>query len=117
MAEELWNPIRGDGIDRGVLDSGVPDIGVSRHRGRAGECSSCEKCQWPEIRHAGLPMVANPALLWIVGRIIPARQRHCRVALVHETPADPDRIQRWTYPTYAKGVVVNECAAPPCDLR
>src|SRR5215470_17445758 len=46
LAEELWDPDSGDGIDRSVLDSGMSDPGIERDRSLFSECSAGEKCEW-----------------------------------------------------------------------
>ena len=90
VAEKLWHPHSGDGIDRRLLDSGVSNPGRSRDRGRVCECGPREECKQPQKRRAGLPVAADAALLWIAGGFIPASQRYWNFAQLDEASADAD---------------------------
>src|SRR5262245_19422493 len=66
------NRIGGHGIDGGLLDSGISNFSGARNRGRSGECQICQERCWTQDRLAGLPVVANPAHVWVVSRLVSA---------------------------------------------
>jgi len=61
MASAMWSAERGDGIDRGVLDSSVPNPGGSPVECRASQRGSRQECKRAQERYFGLPVVANTA--------------------------------------------------------
>src|SRR5215831_3301475 len=117
VCDALWDPDRGDGIDRSVLDSGLSDPGIERDRSLFSECQTGEKCQWAQVGHAGLPVVTNPTQLWIVTGIVSAGERHWGVARLYAAPSDADRICRGSCATHAESPDADEPAASARHFR
>src|SRR5882762_11806865 len=88
LAEQLWDPDGGDGINRRVLDSDLPDFGIEGNRSRAGECTTRQKCKRSQDGYAGLSVVADSAQLWVAGGIVSSRPRHWCAPKLHATSAD-----------------------------
>src|SRR5262249_11992175 len=66
MAPAERNPTRGDGIDRGVLETSVEYFGACRVRVVIGERARSEGCTWTKNRPKGQPMDCRFAQAWVV---------------------------------------------------
>jgi hypothetical protein len=88
MADRLWDYNSRHGIDRCVLDSGMPDSGGQGYRSSVGEPEVCEECKWPQDRRVGLSMVANAALLRIITSFVSTGAGDRDSAQLVKTPSD-----------------------------
>jgi len=116
MASAMWSAERGDGIDRGVLDSSVPNPGGSPGGCRASQRGSRQECKRAQERYFGLPVVANTALLWTVKRIVPAGAGHRSFTDIDETSTDAGGMRRQPCAAHAEGDDADESATAPCDF-
>src|SRR5262245_59032190 len=69
----------GDGIDRCVLDTSVPDFGGSGNRSPFGECSTCASRSWQAIRCPGLSVASISALGGFAESLVSARTAVCEI--------------------------------------
>src|SRR5262245_63771230 len=111
------NRIGGHGIDGGLLDSGISNFSGARNRGRSGECQICQERCWTQDRLAGLPVVANPAHVWVVSRLVSAGGGDGGVTFLSATSADVDRIRCGAYSAHAESFDADESATEQCGIR